>query len=79
MHEAAGDVVRRERGLVIADFSARNIERLRTFWDISQRASGPAYSAPPRQGRDSIAGQPLRVLARAHECASRARFLARQS
>ena len=33
---AARDVVRRETGLVIADFSARNIERLRTFWDIAR-------------------------------------------
>jgi ribonuclease J len=29
-------VVRKEKGLVIADFSARNIERLRTFRDIAQ-------------------------------------------
>jgi ribonuclease J len=36
VHEAALDVVRRERGLVIADFSARNIERLRTFRDIAR-------------------------------------------
>ena len=36
MHEAARDVVCRERDLVIADFSARNIERLRTFRDIAQ-------------------------------------------
>jgi ribonuclease J len=36
VHEAARDVVRRETGLVIADFSARNIERLRTFWDIAR-------------------------------------------
>jgi ribonuclease J len=35
VHEAARDVVRREKGLVIADFSARNIERLRTFRDIA--------------------------------------------
>jgi ribonuclease J len=34
--EAAREVVRRERGLVIADFSARNIERLRTFRDIAR-------------------------------------------
>lgn len=36
VHETALEVVRRERGLVIADFSARNIERLRTFRDISR-------------------------------------------
>ena len=36
VHEAARDVVCREKGLVIADFSARNIERLRTFWDIAR-------------------------------------------
>jgi ribonuclease J len=36
VHEAARDAVRRERGLVIADFSARNIERLRTFRDIAR-------------------------------------------
>lgn len=35
VHEAARDVVRREKGLVIADFTARNIERLRTFRDIA--------------------------------------------
>ncbi len=35
VHEAARDVVRKEKGLVIADFSARNIERLRTFRDIA--------------------------------------------
>ncbi len=34
--EAAREVVRREKGIVIADFSARNIERLRTFRDIAQ-------------------------------------------
>ncbi len=36
VHEAAGAVVAREAGLVIADFSPRNIERLRTFHDIAQ-------------------------------------------
>lgn len=36
VHDAAREVVRREKGLVIADFSARNIERLRTFWDIAR-------------------------------------------
>lgn len=36
VHEAAREVVHREAGLVIADFSARNIERLRTFRDIGQ-------------------------------------------
>jgi ribonuclease J len=36
VHEAAREVVKREKGLVIADFSARNIERLRTFRDIAQ-------------------------------------------
>jgi len=36
VHEAAREVVRRETGLVIADFSARNIERLRTFRDIAR-------------------------------------------
>jgi ribonuclease J len=35
VHEAALDVVRRGAGLVIADFSPRNIERLRTFRDIA--------------------------------------------
>jgi ribonuclease J len=35
VHEAAREVVRREKGLVIADFTARNIERLRTFRDIA--------------------------------------------
>ena len=35
VHSAALEVVRREPGLVIADFSARNIERLRTFRDIA--------------------------------------------
>jgi ribonuclease J len=35
VHEAARGVVKRETGLVIADFSARNIERLRTFRDIA--------------------------------------------
>ena len=34
--DAARDVVRREKGIVIADFSPRNIERLRTFWDIAK-------------------------------------------
>ncbi len=34
---AVCDVVRREKGLVIADFSARNIERLRTFRDIAKQ------------------------------------------
>jgi ribonuclease J len=34
---AAQDVVAAERGLVIADFSPRNIERLRTFRDIAKR------------------------------------------
>jgi ribonuclease J len=36
VHEAAREVVKREPGLVIADFSARNIERLRTFRDIAR-------------------------------------------
>jgi len=35
VHAAATDVVKREPGLVIADFSPRNIERLRTFHDIA--------------------------------------------
>jgi ribonuclease J len=34
---AAQDVVEKEPGLVIADFSPRNIERLRTFRDIAAR------------------------------------------
>ncbi len=33
--EACLDVVRREPGLVVADFSARNIERLRSFHEIA--------------------------------------------
>ncbi len=36
VHQAAEEVVRAERGLVIADFSPRNIERLRTFHDIAR-------------------------------------------
>jgi ribonuclease J len=36
VHQAALDAVRRARGLVIADFSPRNIERLRTFRDIAK-------------------------------------------
>jgi ribonuclease J len=36
VHGAALEVVRKEKGLVIADFSARNIERLRTFRDIAK-------------------------------------------
>ncbi len=36
VHEAAREVVRGEPGLVIADFSARNIERLRSFHDIAR-------------------------------------------
>lgn len=36
VHEAAEKVVRAEPGLVIADFSPRNIERLRTFHDIAK-------------------------------------------
>ena len=36
VHEAAEDVVRREPGIVVADFSPRNIERLRTFRDIAK-------------------------------------------
>ncbi len=36
VHEAASAVVRGEPGLVIADFSPRNIERLRTFHDIAR-------------------------------------------
>ena len=36
VHEAALEVVRKEKGLVIADFSPRNIERLRTFRDIAK-------------------------------------------
>jgi ribonuclease J len=35
VHQAAKEVVRREPGIVIADFSPRNIERLRTFRDIA--------------------------------------------
>ena len=35
VHEAAEEAVRRESGLVVADFSPRNIERLRTFRDIA--------------------------------------------
>jgi ribonuclease J len=35
VHQAARDVVRGEPGLAIADFSPRNIERLRTFRDIA--------------------------------------------
>ncbi|HZI21846.1 MAG TPA: MBL fold metallo-hydrolase [Gemmatimonadales bacterium] len=36
VHDAADKVVQGESGLVIADFTARNIERLRTFRDIAQ-------------------------------------------
>lgn len=36
VQDATRDVVRREHGLVVADFSARNIERLRTFRDIAR-------------------------------------------
>ncbi|HVH68349.1 MAG TPA: MBL fold metallo-hydrolase [Gemmatimonadales bacterium] len=36
VHQAADDVVRKACGVVIADFTARNIERLRTFRDIAQ-------------------------------------------
>ncbi len=36
VHEAADGVVAGEAGLVIADFSPRNIERLRTFHDIAR-------------------------------------------
>ncbi len=36
VHAAALEVVRREPGLVVADFSPRNIERLRTFRDIAR-------------------------------------------
>ena len=36
VHQAALEVVRQEAGLVIADFTARNIERLRTFWEIAR-------------------------------------------
>ncbi len=36
VHQAADEVVAREPGLVIADFNARNIERLRTFRDIAK-------------------------------------------
>jgi ribonuclease J len=36
VHQAALDVVRRTDQLVIADFSPRNIERLRTFRDIAR-------------------------------------------
>jgi ribonuclease J len=36
VHQAADEVVAREPGLVIADFTARNIERLRTFRDIAK-------------------------------------------
>ncbi len=36
VHGAADAVVARETGLVIADFSPRNIERLRTFHDIAR-------------------------------------------
>jgi len=35
VHQAADDVVRQAGGVVIADFTARNIERLRTFRDIA--------------------------------------------
>jgi len=36
VHQASLGVVRDESGLVVADFSARNIERLRTFHDIAK-------------------------------------------
>jgi ribonuclease J len=36
VHEAAANVVRRSKGVTIADFSPRNIERLRTFHDIAE-------------------------------------------
>jgi len=35
VHQAAEEVVRQTGGVVIADFTARNIERLRTFRDIA--------------------------------------------
>src|SRR5438046_6679020 len=35
VHQAADEVVRQAGGVVIADFTARNIERLRTFRDIA--------------------------------------------
>jgi ribonuclease J len=39
VHQAADEVVARASGLVVADFSPRNIERLRTFHDVA-RARG---------------------------------------
>ena len=36
VHQACDGVVAKENGLVIADFTARNIERLRTFRDIAK-------------------------------------------
>ncbi len=36
VQQACDDVVRQTKGLVIADFTARNIERLRTFRDIAK-------------------------------------------
>lgn len=39
VQEAANQVVKAERGLVIADFTARNIERLRSFRDIAKERS----------------------------------------
>ncbi len=36
VHQATDQVVAKEHGLVIADFTARNIERLRTFRDIAK-------------------------------------------
>ena len=36
VHQATDDIVRKANNLVIADFTARNIERLRTFRDIAQ-------------------------------------------
>src|SRR5436309_8118461 len=39
VHQAADEVVRQAEGVVIADFTARNIERLRTFRDIATARS----------------------------------------
>jgi ribonuclease J len=50
VHDASRDVVRRETGLVIADYSARNIERLRTFWDIA-REVGRKFVVTTKGGR----------------------------
>ncbi len=53
VHDALDEVVRREDKLVVADFAARNIERLRTFHDVAMRERDRGLTLQAEPMRDA--------------------------